>query len=120
LTLGSYEAVAGPDLASNYSYTLKNVGSEPVLLGQLTIQSWYSADAVLGGPDDCGAAGAVLDPQPLAPGASVTLSFFANLEPSPVFWPQCVSRDEGFVIVHVHTNPPYAPNSCWAAYPVTR
>lgn len=120
LDLDAHEAVAGADLLSSYTYTLSNIGNTPVELEHLVLQSWYSSDDVLGGGDDCAAAGIVLGPGTLLPGASITDIFSANLEPSPMFWPQCVNRSSGYVIVEVHTKSPYPPQSWWVSYAVSR
>ena len=120
-TLDSFEAETGSDGWSDYTYSLKNIGVDAVDLSYLAIQSWYSADAVRGGGDDCAAAGRALGAEAIAPGDSATASFGANLEPNPQYWPQCVDRMAGFVIVEVRTvNASYFPWGRWVAYPVTR
>lgn len=122
LTLGSYDPVTGSDGWSNYGVTLWNQGAEAVDLSELVQQSWYSLDAVLGGTDDCGAAGHVIAPADLDPGGSISLPFGANLEPDPLYWPQCVNRTSGFVIVELHSrhSSKYTAASWTVSYAVIR
>jgi len=123
VTINSFEPETGADGWSNYVFTLRNTGTHDLDMQYLYLQSWYSADPVLGGGDDCGAAFHNLQPGAIAPGDSVTLNFGANIVPSPAYWPQCVHRTSGYVIVEVHTidpNPLYNSASWWASYPVIR
>lgn len=122
LTLDSYQATTGSGGWSNYAYTIHNLGSFDVDLAELTVQSWYSADAIAGGADDCAAGGERLGPGAIAPGDAISLSFGANLSPSPQYWPQCVARAAGYVIVEVHSrgSTKYTAGSWTVAYAVTR
>ena len=59
ITLVSSEPVAGADGWSNYVITITNTGTATIDTSYLVLQSWYSADALLGNEDDCAAAGYV-------------------------------------------------------------
>lgn len=109
--------------------SLKNTGTSAIDTFYLTVQGWYSADAVRGGADDCAGGGFRLDAyfppsgRMIQPGQTVTVHNSTYVGPEPQYWPQCVSRVSGYVIVEVHTQGtgnPYGSHSWTVAYPVTR
>ena len=125
----SPETVADADYFSRFDMEIINRSAVTVDLREIGAYSWYSEDADFRGADDCvagQAAPAGYVPKELwfvPPGGSVTFAFTAHIDPEPMYWPQCIDRKNGFVIVEalVRLNSTlYLPGSWWAAYPVSR
>ena len=57
----------------------------------------------------------------IEPGGAMTVTFGANLAPNPQYWPACVDRESGYVLVEVHTQW-LSQGQAWFAgsYPVSR